>query len=83
MCEYTPKEVSNPKKISNYTKEEIATAIEMIQQAKRPFIYVGGGAIASEASEEVRSFAEKIQAPVCDTLMAREFLMAIMNYIRE
>ena len=71
LCEYTPKEVSNPKKISNYTKEEIATAIEMIKHAKRPFIYVGGGAIASEASEEVRSFAEKIQAPVCDTLMAK------------
>ena len=58
-------------KVSRFTEEEMKKAIELIQNAKKPFIYVGGGAVASEAYEEVRTFAKKIQAPVCDTLMAK------------
>ena len=43
----------------------------MIQNAKKPYIYLGGGAIASGAYREVKEFAEKIDAPVCDTLMGK------------
>ncbi|MBO6090057.1 MAG: acetolactate synthase large subunit, partial [Lachnospiraceae bacterium] len=39
--------------------------------SKRPFIYVGGGAVISGAEEELRTFAERVQAPVCDTLMGK------------
>ena len=46
-------------------------AAELIMAAKRPFIYLGGGAITSEAYEEVAEFAELIDAPVCDTLMGK------------
>ena len=46
-------------------------ALELINDSKKPFIYLGGGAIASNASREVKEFAEKIDAPVCDTLMAK------------
>ena len=42
-----------------------------IKKAKKPFIYVGGGAIISGASEEVKKFAEIIDAPVCDSLMGK------------
>ena len=43
----------------------------MLKAAKRPFIYVGGGAIISGASKEVLEFAEKFDRPVCDTLMGK------------
>ncbi len=71
MCEFEKKAPAAIEKKSRFTEEEIKKAIELIQNAKKPFIYVGGGAVASEAYEEVRTFAKKIQAPVCDTLMAK------------
>ena len=53
------------------TDEDLSTAAELIKEAKRPMIFVGGGAIAADASEELLEFAEKINAPVCDTLMGK------------
>lgn len=54
-----------------YTEEDLETAAEMIRSAKRPFIYVGGGAVSSGAAGKVRELVEKIDAPVCDTLMGK------------
>ena len=71
LCEFEKKAPATIVKNNKFTEEEIKKAIELIQNAKKPFIYVGGGAVASEAYEEVRTFAKKIQAPVCDTLMAK------------
>ena len=71
LCEYEPKEPSKAKRNSRYSKEDISVALDMIKKSKRPYVYVGGGAIASEASDQVRRFVKKIQAPVCETLMAR------------
>lgn len=70
-CEFTPMEVEKKKAPSRYTKEDMDKAIEYIQNAKKPYIYLGGGAIISEASKEVAQFAELIDAPVCDTLMGK------------
>ena len=50
---------------------DIYTAISLIEEAKRPFILVGGGAAISDASDEVREFASKVHCPVCDTLMGK------------
>lgn len=52
--------------------EDIATAVQMIKEAKRPFIFTGGGTIISEASREVTELAHRIDAPVCDSLMGKE-----------
>ena len=71
VCEFEKKAPAVAEKVSRFTEEEMKKAIDLIQSAKKPFIYVGGGAVASEAYEEVRTFAKKIQAPVCDTLMAK------------
>lgn len=71
VCEYTP---VCPKVIEpavHYTEADMEQVITYIQNAKKPFIYLGGGAIASGASAEVARFAELIDAPVCDTLMAK------------
>ena len=71
LCEFEKKAPAPVEKKNKFTEEEIKKAIELIQNSKKPFIYVGGGAVASEAYEEVRTFAKKIQSPVCDTLMAK------------
>ncbi len=49
---------------------QIEKAVKMILAAKKPVIYVGGGVTLSNASAELLSFAETIQAPVTTTLMA-------------
>ena len=46
-------------------------AVRLIDQAEKPMIFVGGGAIASNASGELLEFAERLDAPVCDTLMGK------------
>lgn len=46
-------------------------AAHMINRAKRPYLFVGGGAVISRAEQEVRALAHKIGAPVCDTLMGK------------
>ena len=75
LCEYEPgmadslaKDASQDKQ---YTREDIDKVLELMQKAKKPYIYVGGGAVISEAAEEVTEFAKKLDAPVCDTLMGK------------
>ena len=70
-CEYTKVVPAMEKTIKKYTKEDIAKAVELIKKAKKPFIYLGGGAIISGAEKEVAEFAKKIDSPVCDTLMGK------------
>ena len=52
-------------------ESKIKLAIDMIHKSKKPFILVGGGCTLSNASEEVRTFAGLVDAPVCDTLMGK------------
>ena len=70
--EYERKEPEAIVRVADTIREEdIDRAVEMISQAKRPFIFVGGGASISDASREVSELAHKIQAPVCDSLMGK------------
>src|SRR5271170_3811162 len=48
---------------------QIRRAAQMIWEAKRPFVYAGGGIIAADASEELRALVELIDAPAVCTLM--------------
>ncbi len=48
---------------------QVEKAVRMILDARKPVIYVGGGASLTDASDELKEFAEKIQAPVTTTLM--------------
>lgn len=52
-------------------ENKILDAVNLINEAKRPFIYVGGGAVASDSAAEVIELAEKINSPICNSLMAR------------
>ena len=70
-CDYTPQKPESVERAGHYTQEDLDAALEVISKAKKPYIYLGGGAILSGASEEVRAFAKKLDSPVCDTLMGK------------
>ena len=70
--EYTPQEPAPIERQTDTIREEdIETALEMIRNSKKPFIFVGGGAVLSGASDELKVLAHKIQAPVADSLMGK------------
>lgn len=70
-CEYERKEPETIHQPSSYTEEELGAALNLLKDARKPFIYVGGGAVMSGAFQEVREFARRLDAPVCDTLMGK------------
>ena len=59
------------RQVNTITEEDLDQALLMLKKSQKPFIMVGGGAILSDAAEEVRAFANKLQAPVADTLMGK------------
>ena len=71
LCDYERQTPLAPVKTAKYSDVDIENAVNVIKEAKKPFIYLGGGAIASDAVKEVAEFAELIDAPVCDTLMGK------------
>ncbi len=71
VCEYTPVEKKNVEKPVKYTEEDMEKVIKLIKKAKKPYIYLGGGAVISGAAKEVAEFADLLDAPVCDTLMGK------------
>ncbi|MDO4614738.1 MAG: biosynthetic-type acetolactate synthase large subunit [Lachnospiraceae bacterium] len=58
-------------KTDTIRKEDIAAALAMIEEAEKPMILVGGGAVISEAKDTVREFIRRVDAPVSDTLMGK------------
>lgn len=52
-------------------ESDIDAALKMIVEAKRPYIFVGGGAVLSGASNELYEFVKKVDAPVTDSLMGK------------
>lgn len=71
--EYIPEEskIIDSTEFAPIDPAEIERAVDMIQKSERPYIFVGGGAVLSGASEEVREFAAKVDAPVTDSLMGK------------
>ena len=59
------------RKIDKMTEEDLEQAVAMILESKKPYIFVGGGAVISGASEELAKFADLVDAPVCDSLMGK------------
>ena len=66
-----PKEISIPtyKPTLKGNSKQIKKAAEAIVEAKRPLLYIGGGAVASNASELIRKFSAKTGIPAVETLM--------------
>lgn len=71
-CNYikeTPKVIE--RQTDTIKEEDIEKAVELIKASKKPYVFVGGGVIASDASEELKRFVKKIDAPVTDSLMGK------------
>ncbi|HHV10055.1 MAG TPA: biosynthetic-type acetolactate synthase large subunit [Clostridiales bacterium] len=64
-----PEEIK--RRVEEITEEDVHSAVELIKRSKKPFIFVGGGAVISEAHDELKEFVDKVDAPVCDTLMGK------------
>ena len=75
--EYEREEIdTDSNKVSNFYKEEnynesFEKAVELIEESKKPFVFVGGGIKSSNASDELKKFVELIDAPVTDSLMGK------------
>ncbi len=71
-AEYEPRQPEPVGRVTGTIREEdVETALSMIGASKKPFIFVGGGAVISEASDVLREFVKKANAPVCDSLMGK------------
>ena len=70
--EYTPEKPWPVERSTEYIRDEdLDQAIEMINHSKKPFVFVGGGAVTSGASAELMEFVKKVHAPVADSLMGK------------
>lgn len=68
-CEYTPEPKQEPEPSVVPKQRCFDKAVKLLENAKRPIIYVGGGCVLSEVGEDLITFAEKIDAPVVSSLM--------------
>ena len=75
--EYEREEIdTDSNKVSNFYKDEnynesFEKAVKLIEESKKPFVFVGGGIKSSNASDELKKFVELIDAPVADSLMGK------------
>lgn len=71
-ADYEPEVIDPaPCRAHSVSEQELETALAYMKNAKKPYIFVGGGAVISGASEELRKFVSLMQAPVCDSLMGK------------
>jgi acetolactate synthase-1/2/3 large subunit len=71
-AEYEPAVIDTKvvvKKLPHVSDDRIKEIADLINQAKRPFIYAGGGIIRANASEELNKFANMMDIPTCTSLM--------------
>ena len=69
--EYVPADRQQPEIVNRFTEADIDRVADMIRESRKPFLYVGGGVILSGANQELAELQQKMDAPVCDTLMGK------------
>lgn len=67
--EYEPQPAQKPDEKSAAKDIRIQQAAECINEAERPFVYIGGGVISGDAQQEVLELAEKLDAPIGSSMM--------------
>ena len=72
VTEYEKQEIAPiSRSVEKITDKDIDAALALICSAKKPMVFVGGGAVISGASEELKKFVELLDAPVTDSLMGK------------
>ena len=69
--EYVPEKIAPVQPSEDICREDLDHALAMIRESKKPYIFVGGGAVLSGASKELYEFVKKVDAPVTDSLMGK------------
>ncbi|WP_301206766.1 biosynthetic-type acetolactate synthase large subunit [uncultured Allobaculum sp.] len=69
ITDYEPLGYSEKMPEKTVNEKQMAAAVEMINESQRPYIYIGGGSLGAEVSDEIMRLAEKIDAPIGCTLM--------------
>ena len=70
VCEFTPKEPELIRTVTSYNEEDVQKAAAMINAAKRPIVYFGGGVRSAAGCQPLRDLLEKTGMPATYTLMA-------------
>ena len=70
VCEFTPKEPELIRTITSYNEEDVQKAAAMINEAKRPIVYFGGGVRSAVGCQPLRDLLTKADIPATYTLMA-------------
>ena len=70
-CEYVKQDICTSISHNAIDETEVEAAIKLLEKCKKPFIFVGGGAVSSGASKSLAEFAHKLDAPVTDSLMGK------------
>ena len=70
-AEFTAQEPKVVKPSEDICEKDLESAVRMIRESEKPYIFVGGGAVLSEASKELYEFVKKVDAPVTDSLMGK------------
>jgi acetolactate synthase I/II/III large subunit len=65
------KPIESPKPVSTFSRDDIDKAVKLIQECERPLIYAGGGIISANASPELLTLSETVNAPVACSLMGQ------------
>lgn len=68
-CEYIKQDKVIPEKAKTPKESCFNRAVELLNGAKKPIIYCGGGSVSSNLGQELVKFAEKIDCPVVSSLM--------------
>ena len=72
LTEYIYEEQETPvRSIDKITEADLDEAVRLINESEKPYIFVGGGAVISNAEEALDEFVSKVQAPVTDSLMGK------------
>ena len=69
--EYVPEKIIPVQPSEDICREDLDHALAMIRESRKPYIFVGGGAVLSGASKELYEFVKKVDAPVTDSLMGK------------
>ena len=77
VTEYIPEELGkctkedSSRKTPRMDEQRFNRVISMLEEAEKPFVFVGRGAVLSGASQELKEFVDKLDAPVTDSLMGK------------
>ena len=69
--EYVPEKITPVQPSEDICREDLDHALALIRESRKPYIFVGGGALLSGASKELYEFVKKVDAPVTDSLMGK------------